>query len=220
MNPILKSIQITLNNTGHDCGDVDGLTGIKTAEALSKAILDKTISFSCKQHVDLKKSLVDATPTRRNIEDVYGVISYKDVGDRGAIKITNATKWRKHFTRIDVVATDDMTPIPLTVNKKIALNVLCAFAEIKLHNNALPKDERWTPKRVDSYCPRHNRWDQRRPLSVHTWAAAIDIDPKTNGVKMDGDIPEWVIEILQSWAAVWGGDWRKYPDPMHFQWMR
>ena len=58
-------------------------------------------------------------------------------------------------------------------------------------------------------------------LSVHSWGAAIDIDPENNplGKKWknnSGMIPVEVIEIFKEEGWVWGGDWTK-PDCMHFQ---
>lgn len=53
-------------------------------------------------------------------------------------------------------------------------------------------------------------------LSVHAWAAAIDIDPIGNPYGKKGRMPEKVIEIFEDEGWEWGGNW-KVPDPMHFQ---
>lgn len=58
-------------------------------------------------------------------------------------------------------------------------------------------------------------------LSIHSWAAAIDLDPERNGFGVPyregkGMMPKAVIEIFQAEGWVWGGPWRT-ADAMHFQ---
>lgn len=207
-------LQNKLLSLGFDIGTADGFVGPMTGNALSTAILSKKISL-----VDetLKAFKFDCreTPNRITLESVYGVVKYKE-GSKGRITILNPEAWQKHFCQIEVCG------IEVSLHKKIACQVLGAFAEIEIVNQTLPVDQQWHPSVIQAYCPRHNMWDAKRPLSTHTWAIAIDIDPKQNAVSDTklGNIPEWVIEILESWGATWGGRWRQFKDPMHFQWMR
>lgn len=219
MNTTL-SLQKILSRAGIDFGPLDGIPGTKTANALFTALTSKIVSLDDPALKALKTAYLE-TPTRRNINDVYGKPEYResDKGD-GRIVILNAVAWQKNFSKIAIDITGMEKPINLTVNDGIVCQVAGAFAEIQLFNETLPESKRWTPKVLQAYCPRHNRWDSTMPLSVHTWAAAIDIDPKENGIGVKTNIPAWVIKILQTWGAVWGGDWKSYPDPMHFQWMR
>lgn len=58
-------------------------------------------------------------------------------------------------------------------------------------------------------------------LSIHSWGAAIDLDPERNAFKrkygsVPGMMPQPVVEIFQSEGWVWGGKW-KTPDAMHAQ---
>lgn len=58
-------------------------------------------------------------------------------------------------------------------------------------------------------------------MSIHSWGAAIDIDPVTNYFgraynASQGMMPLEVIKMFQAEGWVWGGMWSK-PDPMHFQ---
>jgi hypothetical protein len=78
---------------------------------------------------------------------------------------------------------------------------------------------------------------QWRP-SPHSFAVAVDLDPCHNPAcsrKADGTfdtecekynsgkpipttIPTWVINIFKKHNFIWGGDWKNYYDPMHFEW--
>jgi soluble lytic murein transglycosylase-like protein len=54
-------------------------------------------------------------------------------------------------------------------------------------------------------------------LSYHSWGAAIDLNPETNGLgSTTTDIPPQVISIMESVGFKWGGQWGR-PDPMHFE---
>lgn len=59
-------------------------------------------------------------------------------------------------------------------------------------------------------------------LSIHSWGAAIDLDPERNGFrtpyKPGWSIPMEVVALFEAEGAVWGGRWSaRNSDPMHFQ---
>lgn len=60
-------------------------------------------------------------------------------------------------------------------------------------------------------------------LSVHSWGAAIDLDPERNAFRrkygaVAGMMPMPVVEIFESEGFSWGGRWSsRSVDPMHFQ---
>ncbi len=55
-------------------------------------------------------------------------------------------------------------------------------------------------------------------LSYHSWGVAIDLNPGTNGMGKQGDMPMKVVEIFESLGFKWGGRWQgARRDPMHFE---
>jgi len=219
MDSVTSKMQTKLLNLGYDVGTIDGVGGPVTGKCLADAIGSGKIRLDDVDLIALK-SICRNTPNRKTICSLYGTPNYIEGKKPGSIQILNVTEWRKNLCEIEFEPLIGGKRFKLTINRKVALSVLGAFAEISIKNNAMLPDQRWCPKVIQSYCARHNRWDAREPLSVHTWAAAIDIDPSTNGIGAKTDIPDWAIRVLKDWGAVWGGDWTRYPDPMHFQWMR
>lgn len=58
-------------------------------------------------------------------------------------------------------------------------------------------------------------------LSIHSWGAAIDLDPERNAFGKlwranSGMMPEAVVKLFEAEGWEWGGLWSK-PDAMHFQ---
>lgn len=80
---------------------------------------------------------------------------------------------------------------------------------------------------------RHQRHDVARPLSLHSWGIAVDVDAGTNaGRELDHPPEPWskawlalwphglpraFVEAFESHGFAWGGRWHGYVDPMHFQ---
>jgi len=71
-------------------------------------------------------------------------------------------------------------------------------------------------KQFGCFAPRHMMHNRDNPLSVHSWAAAVDINWDTNGVGMEGDLDPGIVQAFEMYGWVWGGRWRT-KDPMHFQ---
>lgn len=55
--------------------------------------------------------------------------------------------------------------------------------------------------------------------SNHSWAAAIDLSPSTNGFRHDSSttLSNIVIDAFKRQGAFWGGDYHGRKDPMHFE---
>jgi hypothetical protein len=66
------------------------------------------------------------------------------------------------------------------------------------------------------YVPRFIASDPSKPISLHTWGIAIDLNVPGNLRGVAGDIDRTVVAIFKKWGFRWGGDWA-YTDPMHFE---
>jgi LysM repeat protein len=55
-------------------------------------------------------------------------------------------------------------------------------------------------------------------LSTHSWGIAIDLNPLTNPMGVQGDMNPDIVAIFRKFGFKWGGDWfGRNQDPMHFQ---
>jgi len=85
-------------------------------------------------------------------------------------------------------------------------------------------------KRSASWVYRHMQDDPSKPLSIHAYAGAVDVDPPANGLRHRTIVPysaDWIHEypagLPQAWVEGfcsvggidWGGAWRGLCDPMH-----
>ncbi len=57
-------------------------------------------------------------------------------------------------------------------------------------------------------------------LSQHAYGNAIDINPAQNpmGSRLITDMPKNISDMAVKWGITWGGDWKRRPDAMHFEW--
>lgn len=87
-------------------------------------------------------------------------------------------------------------------------------------------------QRLGCFNYRHQRHDQRRPLSYHAFGVAVDIDPANNQAKREPNVQafseEWFDiwprglsqSFVRAWESCgwqWGGRWATFRDPMHFE---
>lgn len=147
--------------------------------------------------------------TLQEVEDTYGKIEYREDpephwGKHGWVIVTN--NWKEEYLR-----TVDLPIVgKLEVNKVVAphlIEVLSAIDDLKLD---------YKIKEFYCYAARHKLHNPKRGLSIHSWAAAVDINPKSNGLGTVGDLDPQLVFEFESRGWVWGGKWR-YSDPMHFQ---
>jgi hypothetical protein len=90
-------------------------------------------------------------------------------------------------------------------------------------------------ERAASFVFRHQRHDKSRPLSYHSWGVSFDVDPGHNGsalfkpgqepepfspawrVRWPMGLPQAFVEAIESVGFAWGGRWKGFVDPMHFE---
>lgn len=80
---------------------------------------------------------------------------------------------------------------------------------------------------IGCFAPRAQRGSNGFLLSVHTWGAAVDINPDQNKLvapcyeddprRTGYDIPDEWIEAFEAEGWFWGGKFKRRFDPMHFQ---
>lgn len=79
---------------------------------------------------------------------------------------------------------------------------------------------------------RHQQHNPNKPLSNHSWGAAVDVDASLNQLVRPALVPytaaweehyphglpqAWVDGFLSVGGIGWGGHWRGLVDPMHFE---
>jgi hypothetical protein len=66
------------------------------------------------------------------------------------------------------------------------------------------------------FVPRHQLWNVLKPLSMHSWGIAIDLNPIKYPYASNDAPPRDLIDIFTANGFSWGGYW-KTKDPMHFE---
>lgn len=108
----------------------------------------------------------------------------------------------------------------IRVHKKCADSLLRVLTAIKAHYGT---QEAIDAARMHLYggCYNFRLMRGGSSLSIHSWGAAIDLDPERNGLGVKynsakGMMPAPVIAAFAAEGWVWGGKWSR-PDGMHFQ---
>lgn len=66
------------------------------------------------------------------------------------------------------------------------------------------------------WVPRFIGRDPTRPLSLHSWGIAVDLNLASNQLGTVGEMDPRVVGVMARWGFAWGGTWST-PDPMHFE---
>ena len=66
------------------------------------------------------------------------------------------------------------------------------------------------------WVPRHIGFNETRPLSMHAWGIAFDVNVDTNPYGSPPQLDKRIVEVFDRHGFGWGGDWRT-PDGMHFE---
>lgn len=173
---------------------------------LVNGIVDDYLADRISKHVAMLNHGVRPSKPPHGMAEVrrkFGVIEYEDRSG-GRIKITN--DW----------ASENMTKVVLPVvgSKWIHKKVQAEFSEVLEFISARGYGEKI--HQFGTWSPRHKMSDPNRPLSLHSWGIACDINWATNPPGSDGDIDPEIVSVFERVGFEWGGRWR-HQDPMHFQ---
>lgn len=154
------------------------------------------------QQPDTKRAFLTGSGARRAFEPY----TYIDNGD-GTIQMDRG--WvRRNIVR---------APVP------IFGEVLCHRLMIDQLRGALQEiKDRGLAHLIDTrdyggcWSPRHIDFNPRKPLSMHSWGLAIDINVSTNQLGATPTMDPRIVQVFDRWGFAWGGRWRR-PDGMHFE---
>lgn len=133
---------------------------------------------------------------------LFGRFKYTSLPD-GAILITDRP-WQKSIVR------SKFGPRGLWIHRAVAQSVDDVW------DRWVALKHQYNVYRAEAFCPRHQMWSAKKPLSIHSWGAAIDINPAQNMPGVAGNLPSELVRLFESAGWQWGGRW-KSKDPMHFQ---
>lgn len=150
------------------------------------------------------------------IKRVYGDIKIERDPIQGGWRIYHPIAWE----RVHMTILRDLPGLPgrkLYVHKLIAEPLQEA---LRLSHEAAPD---YRILSIGCFNPRPKRSDAGT-LSLHSWGAAVDINPAANPMRVyrDGetikcDMPDAFVKAWESVGWTWGGRWRPRADPMHWQ---
>jgi hypothetical protein len=150
-------------------------------------------------------SVVEIPHGLDNVARVFGQIQYVNA-EGGRIKITNG--WSEDNTVaifLPVVGKE-------IVHKKLADVFFEVFEQVQ--RQGLSSEVR----QFAVWAPRHKMNDPSKPLSLHSWAIACDVNWSENPPGHPSRIHPGVVQIFEAAGFTWGAKFHSNPDPMHFQW--
>ena len=101
-------------------------------------------------------------------------------------------------------------PHPILVNRRVVVRFMAVADELSRQELM---DE---VKVILSYSPRHMLHDASRPISMHAYGLAVDVNPAENRYATAGSMHPGIIKAFEAQGFTYGGRWR-VSDPMHFQ---
>lgn len=132
--------------------------------------------------------------------------SYVDYGD-GMIQVDGrwVSRW---ITRVNLPIVGEARCHRLMVPQLVA-----ALEEIRAKGLAslIHRDQF-----AGCWMPRHIDWDPRKPISMHAWGLAVDINSQENWIGQTPQMDPRIVAVFERWGFTWGGRWAR-PDGMHFE---
>ena len=138
------------------------------------------------------------------VEAEFGTIQYKEV-DGGYIQLTD--DWAERNIGI--------ATLPVVGNQSVHIKIAPVLEAVldEIQKRGLDGNI----ETFYCWCPRHQRHDPRLPLSLHSWAIAVDINAARTQPGTHGDLDPGSVDVFERYGFQWGGRWKPYCDPMHFQ---
>ncbi|HEX2149895.1 MAG TPA: M15 family metallopeptidase, partial [Actinomycetota bacterium] len=116
------------------------------------------------------------------------------------------------------------------VSRHITTRSVPLLGEVTCHRTMLPQLEGALTEIRDSglsasikpgqyagcYVPRFIQRDGSKPLSMHAWGLAVDINVADNPAGARPNMDPKVVAIFEKWGFRWGGRWSP-PDGHHFE---
>jgi len=148
-----------------------------------------------------------------NRADLYALLGDPGATPAGPKKVKTSAKWaRENLIKA--------TALPMGIPDRVVHRLVEPMLREGLRRTEeilefLDMD--WRPSRIGCYAPRYQRHDPKRPLSDHTWAAAVDVaGPDGLFRRIDRSMPLAMVCAMESAGWHWGG-WWTWRDDMHFQ---
>lgn len=213
----VEELQRKLKTLGYQIGAIDGAYGAKTQAAVEAFQSDymTTGAADVATQEALNRAVANAE-SRGDFPDVpvglgavqrlFGAFQYSERGG-GYVEIT--CDWVAR----NIVAVD-LPIVGRVETHRVMVPIITSVME-EIEEAGLASEVRC----LLCFCPRHKMHNPKRGLSIHSWAAAFDVNPSTNMPGKIGDIHPGIVRIFESHGFNWGGRWRNRDD-MHFQYAR
>jgi hypothetical protein len=147
-------------------------------------------------------NILDAKRSKADFLKVFGRFKYSDLNN-GSILVLDR-KWAKQIVKVAFGP------------KGVWAHVLLQPLLERCWLDWLALNHPYKIIRAEAFCPRHQYWNVKKPLSIHSWGAAVDVNPLTNMPGVIGDLPPEFIKIMETAGFTWGGRWKRL-DYMHME---
>ncbi len=114
------------------------------------------------------------------------------------------------------IASTRMMPVlngTVTCHRQMLIQMYGALSEVEAAGLSDLID---TSQYGGCWVARHIDFNPSKPISMHGWGLAVDLNVSTNGLGQPPTMDPRIVEIFDRWGFVWGGRWSR-PDGMHFE---